>query len=69
MIVDGVNDVRVKGYVAKTVRELIGWLLQDEEKAKFEKEVLPQWVGYFETLVGKNKSGFMVGDKVLMVES
>jgi len=55
MIVDGVADLSGARNAAKT----------DDEKAKFEKEILPKWLGYFENLLKKNDSnGFFVGHNI-----
>lgn len=66
MVVDGANDVRQIYSNAKTVLVMLLTFFQDEEKAKFQKETLPKWISFFEALLGKNKTGFFVGDKVSM---
>lgn len=58
VLIDGLEDLRSRRLNAKT----------DEEKAKFANEVAPQWLGYFETVLKNNGTGFAVGNSFSLAD-
>jgi glutathione S-transferase len=57
-ILDGLADLRSKRINAKT----------EEEQAKFVAEVAPLWLGYFEAILKKNGSGYLVGNSLTLAD-
>jgi glutathione S-transferase len=60
MLYDGLTDFAMARSSAKT----------DEEKAKFNEQGKPKWLGYFESILKRNANGmaFFVGDKISLAD-
>jgi len=64
MIVDGINDIRAKGYAIRNAPED----KKEEEKKKFANEVLPQWTGYFEKIVKSSGGPWALGSEFTLAD-